>query len=197
MNKGENIGALRHRVTIRKYSTTQDTYGQESITWSTLATVWAAYEYRINTSDEEEMADKKTAVSIVRWTMRHRDDVEPKMRLTDEAGNLYDILSLTYDPSKTYMVAECQNVGLAGLIVGSPVPGSVDVMTRIYKEEFTNVSANAVTVTANDGVLSSLTDNILAFVDGQETDEFTVSGSVITFSFTVYSDDTIRIVFFP
>lgn len=193
----EKIGALRHRVTIRKYSTSRDAYGQEVVAWSNLATVWAAYEYRINTSEETELADKKTAVATVRWTLRYRDDIEPKMRLTDEAGNLYDILSISYDPAKVYMVLETQNVGLAGLIVGAPVPSSVDVMTRIYRQEFTSVSANAVTVTVNDGVLPSSTDNILAFVNGQETDEFTVSGSVITFSFTIYADDTVRIVFFP
>lgn len=101
-------------MTIREYSTTRDTYGQEVVTWSDLATVWAAYEYRMNTSDEEELADKKTAVAVVRWTLRYRDDIEPKMRLTDEAGNLYDILSVNYDPTKTYMVLETQNLGLPG-----------------------------------------------------------------------------------
>lgn len=197
MNKSEKIGALRHRVTIRKYSTSRDTYGQEVVTWSTLATVWAAYEYRINVSGEEELADKKTGVAVTWWTLRYRDDIEPKMRITDEAGNIYDILSVNYDPTKTYMVLETQNVGLAGVIVGSPIPSGVDVMTRMYRQEFTGVSANAVTVTENDGVLPSNTANILAFVNGQEVDEFTVSGSVITFSFTVYGDDTVRIIFFP
>lgn len=197
MKRIENIGPLRHRVTIRKYSTSRDTFGQEVVTWSNLATVWAAYEYRMNTSEETELADKKTAVSTVRWTMRHRSDVEPKMRITDEAGNLYDILSISYDPTKTYMVAETENVGLAGLITGPEVPGSVDAMTRTYKQKFTSVTGNAVTITVNDGVLPSTTNNILAFINGQETDEFTVSGSVITFSFTVYPDDTVRIVFWP
>lgn len=197
MNNGENIGALRHRVTIRKYSATQDSYGQEVVAWSTLATVWAAYDYRINISEESEIAGRKTAVAAVQWKLRHRGDIEPKMRIADEAGNLYDILSINYDQSKTYMVLETQNVGLAGLIVGAPIPSGVDVTTRMYKQEFTGVAANSVTVTENDGILPGNTANILAFINGQETDDFTVSGSVITFTFPVFSDDTVRIIFFP
>lgn len=197
MNKSENIGALRHRVTIHRYTTTRGDYGAETVFYVALATVWANYEYRVVPSGEKQMTDQKTAVAAVNWTMRYRDDVEPKMRLVDESNNIYDILSINYDTTKMYMVLECQNVGEAGVIVGVPAPGSVDTMTRVYKQKFTGAISNAVTITVNGGVLPSDTDNILCFVNGQETDEFTVSGSVITFGFTVYGDDTVRVVFFP
>lgn len=196
MRKGETIGNLRHRATIQQYSTARDAYGQELVTFSSLATVWGAYDYRINKSDEEQLAEKKTPVATVNWTIRYRDDVEPKMRLTDEAGNIYDILSVNPDPMKTRLVLECQNVGIGGAIYAAPVPGDTD--QRTYRQTFTGLAGQDVTVTENGGNLPTNTDHILVFVNGQMIEEWTVSGSVITITApTLISSDYVTVQFWP
>lgn len=196
MNKRETIGNLRHRATIQQYSTARDSYGQELVTYSSLATVWAAYDYRITRSDEQQLAEKKTAVATVNWMIRYRDDVEPKMRLTDEAGNIYDILSVNPDPMKTRLVLECQNVGLGGAIYAAPVPGDTD--QRTYRQTFTGLSGQDVTITENGGTLPTNTDHILVFINGQMIEEWTVSGSVITITApTLISSDYVTIQFWP
>lgn len=196
MRKNETIGNLRHRATIQQYSTARDSYGQELVTFSNLATVWAAYDYRINASDENQIAEKKTAIATVNWTIRYRDDVEPKMRLTDEAGNIYDILSVNPDGMKSRIVLECQNTGLGGAIYASPIPGDTDQQT--YRQTFTGLAGQSVTVTENGGELPTNTDQIMVFVNGQQLDEWTVSGSVITITApTLISTDYVTVQFWP
>jgi SPP1 family predicted phage head-tail adaptor len=39
-----NAGLLRHRVQIQQRSSAQDSYGQQSMIWTTVATVWALIE---------------------------------------------------------------------------------------------------------------------------------------------------------
>lgn len=195
MQKTERIGKLRHRVTIQQYTTAQDTFGQEEVTFSTLATVWAAYEYKASGSDERQIADRKTAVSTVMWTLRHRSDVEPKMRIIDEAGNVYDILSVMYDHYKEYMIAECQNVGLGGVIVGPPVPGVTDPSVTMYRQTFTGITDDTVTVT--EANLPDNADNIQVFVNGQYLTEWTHTGNVIAFTFTIDPTDFVTVQWWP
>jgi SPP1 family predicted phage head-tail adaptor len=51
-------GSLRHRVTVQRCTKTQDSYGQDVLTWADLLTMWA--QVRAMTGNEVEAA-KQTA----------------------------------------------------------------------------------------------------------------------------------------
>lgn len=74
-------GRLRHRVTIQRQTVTRDAYGGEVVTWGTLAEVWALClpltgRERYVSAAAQELSDLSYGVRI-----RHRTDVDPKMRV--------------------------------------------------------------------------------------------------------------------
>ena len=86
-------GRLRQRVTIQDKSVTQNTYGEEVITWDDVDTVWAAVEPLRG----REFLDGKqiTAEVSTRIRIRHRSGITPEMRV--EFGSIvYDIHSIIH-----------------------------------------------------------------------------------------------------
>lgn len=81
-------GRLRHRVTIQNKSVVHDSFGEETIIWTTLATVWGQIEAAGGRESVEER--QAEAERTVRMTMRYRSDVRPEMRAT-WSGHTYDI----------------------------------------------------------------------------------------------------------
>lgn len=79
-----DAGRLRDRVTIQTKSVSRDAYGAEVITWSTLATVWAAVE---TLSGREYLATIAGGIPQVRSerlsrvVIRYRSDVREYMRV--------------------------------------------------------------------------------------------------------------------
>jgi SPP1 family predicted phage head-tail adaptor len=73
-------GALRDRVTIQQPTTVTDTQGGRSVTWSTLAIVWA--NIRPVRTVERLQAAAIGAHFDYAVTIWHRDGVTPKMRLS-------------------------------------------------------------------------------------------------------------------
>lgn len=104
-NKIERIGTMRERITIQQVSEAQSTSGHAAETWSDLATVWAAVEYRQLPSDEKEMAGRKTAEQVILFTTRYRSDVTEKHRIS-YASEVYDITSISITPDRFYMTME-------------------------------------------------------------------------------------------
>lgn len=91
-------GRLRHRLTIRQPSTSQNEVGEEIITWSTLATVWGRLEAL---RGEEQLQAKQLQAEIVaRAILRYRSDVTTEMRLQYESRE-YDIDAVLADATKT------------------------------------------------------------------------------------------------
>lgn len=91
-------GTLRHRITIQEPSASQDSYGEETpVAWSTLATVWAAFEPLSGDERYIEVADQRLAETRVRFRIRYRDDVTHKMRVSWR--------------SRTFNILEVRNVG--------------------------------------------------------------------------------------
>ena len=86
-------GLLRHRVTIQQRETSKDAYGQDVITWSDLATVWA----RVSPLQGREYLTARQAVAVAevttRITARNRSDVTPDMRVVFGA-HTYQIRSV-------------------------------------------------------------------------------------------------------
>ena len=72
-------GELRHVVTIKRKVVTQDTYNQEVITWTTVATLRA----KIETASGAEYTDVETAGASLaqQVTIRHYPGLAPTMRV--------------------------------------------------------------------------------------------------------------------
>ena len=101
MAKQNDIGRLRERITVQTYTTTYDAYGEEQITWSTYGKRWAAIEYRPNLTEEEQHADRKTAITEAWFTIRYDDAVNTKMRV-QYRGAEYDITGITHTADRFY-----------------------------------------------------------------------------------------------
>jgi len=86
------IGALRERVTIETFSSTEDTLGGRSSTgWTALATVWARVMPQAPFVGREGFeANALTAIQTYLITMRYRTDITltPRHRLTWDGKTL-------------------------------------------------------------------------------------------------------------
>jgi SPP1 family predicted phage head-tail adaptor len=74
-------GALTEQVTIQSRTASTDTQGGQSVTWGTLATVWASVTPWQTQPDETIRAGAVTAGSHYRVTLHYRGDVSPSMRV--------------------------------------------------------------------------------------------------------------------
>jgi len=74
--------------------------------------------------------------------------------------------------------------------------GTVPSDAVFFREPFTNVVDNTVTVTVNGGVLPVNVAAISVFVNGAYTSNFTVSGSDIEIGFTISPTDVVTVSFF-
>jgi SPP1 family predicted phage head-tail adaptor len=84
-------GRLRHRVTIKSKSVTRDTFGGETVSWTTTATVWAAVE---PLTGREWLEGKQAAADVTtRIRMRYRSGISPEMQAVYGA-HTYDILAV-------------------------------------------------------------------------------------------------------
>lgn len=106
-NKNEKVGILRERLTIQTVSETRSDTGHAAQTWSDLATVWAAVNYRVLPSDEKNMTGRKVAEQVISFRIRYRSDVTEKNRISYR-DELYDIVSIAITPDRFYMDLEGQ-----------------------------------------------------------------------------------------
>lgn len=83
---------LRQQITIQVRSNKEDSLGQELLSWTTFANIWAKIE---QLSGRELMtANAERAENIAKITIRYRSDIFEKMRVLH--GNLiYDITSVS------------------------------------------------------------------------------------------------------
>lgn len=94
-------GQLRQRVTIQQGTAAKDEYGEDILTWSTFATVWARVEPL--KGDEFLAARQAAAVAMLdtRITIRYVSGVTPEMRVSYD-GNLYNIEAVI-DPDERHI----------------------------------------------------------------------------------------------
>lgn len=72
-------GLFRHRISIQAHSTTQDGYGQESITWNTGIICWSLVE---PISGRQFLSRSGEAYEVThRITLRYRTGITPKNRI--------------------------------------------------------------------------------------------------------------------
>ena len=96
-----NAGRLRHRVTIQEKSVTDNAAGEEIITWSDVATVWAAIE-PVRGAEFWE-AQQEQAERPAKIVMRYRSDVTVANRLI-WGSHTYDIESVVRPAERQIML---------------------------------------------------------------------------------------------
>ncbi len=87
----QRIASLDRRIELQTYTATRSNTGQELLTWSCLAHVWAEVKYPSTKSDEGIEGDQLVATTRAIFTIRHRCDIEPKQRIVYD-GKTWDIL---------------------------------------------------------------------------------------------------------
>lgn len=102
-----DVGTLDRQVVLRDYTESTNDYGEETISWSDLATVWARVEYPKTGTDERESAAQPTAFQTIYFTIRYRSDVEPKMRIQYGSDEL-DIIAVSEIGRRAFTVIEAQ-----------------------------------------------------------------------------------------
>jgi SPP1 family predicted phage head-tail adaptor len=100
-------GQLRHRVTFKSKTVTKNTFGEEVITWATVAAVWAA----IDPLSGRELVLQQRTESILthRIRIRRRTDLDPTMRV-HEGNHIYQIDSILDANKPGEMVLMCTEV---------------------------------------------------------------------------------------
>lgn len=87
-------GKLRHRIVIEQRTSTQDTFGDITESWSTFATVWAAIE-PLSVRDFIASAQVQAGVTA-RVTIRALTGLLPSMRI-NYRSKIYNIAGILPD----------------------------------------------------------------------------------------------------
>ncbi len=90
-SSGDPIGLaarLKHRVVIEQRSRSDDGAGGSSVSWSSVATVWA--ELRSKSGSERDFGGKLEARATHELTMRYRSGVTTDMRVS-YGGRVFNI----------------------------------------------------------------------------------------------------------
>ena len=82
------INQLRERVRIEYPVTVSDEQGGQTVSWATLADVFAEVEPTSNYTTQRNLADQVAARAGYRVTMRARSDVDASMRIIWKAHTL-------------------------------------------------------------------------------------------------------------
>jgi SPP1 family predicted phage head-tail adaptor len=100
-------GKLRHVVTIKSKTVTQDTYNQEIITWSDVATLRAAIE--TPTGDEYLDVESLGASISHKVTIRHYPSLAPTM-IVAWGARTFEIAAVLDDNQNRETVLMCREV---------------------------------------------------------------------------------------
>ena len=81
------IGQFDRRITIQQPSESQSDFGDMTITWSTLRTVWAHVLYK--SGKEKEEAGRMTDITEIIFTIRYASDITQHMRISFDSNTYY------------------------------------------------------------------------------------------------------------
>lgn len=104
----DNIGDMRHRITIQTYSISRNAAGEEIVSWIDYATVWAAVDQKPGGSGEVEQADQTTGKVSAVFRIRKRSGLNEKMLVVWD-GRKWNIRSILGDYDFTYQILECEH----------------------------------------------------------------------------------------
>ncbi len=103
------IGALRHHLTLEQTVRTPDAGGGATVSWSTVATVWASVE--AVGGGEHEAADRADARTRYRIRMRYRLDVTAGMRFRQGARTFNIRTVLDEEGRRQWLICLCEEGG--------------------------------------------------------------------------------------
>lgn len=111
---GDMVGKMRHRIQIIALTKTTDSDygGEETVSDSAHATVWAERMTKEIGSDETVSSGQLDQTVKVNWRIRHLSTVTPRM-LVYYDSLYYDIVSVLHDNTNTYTVLESIQRGTA------------------------------------------------------------------------------------
>lgn len=100
---------LDREITIQTFSASQNDFGEEILSWSTLVTCWASAEWPMAHNDEKQEAQQETATERIDFTVRYVDasTARPKMRVSYNS-KYYDILTVTPLGRQRYLILKCE-----------------------------------------------------------------------------------------
>ena len=110
------IGQLRDRVTIQQPSTSTDSNGGKTVTWGTLATVWASVTPYVPQRGAPEAVGggELTALTDYLVTVRYRGDVLASDRVSwtpySGSAKTLQIHGVYPDPGRGYLTLACGEV---------------------------------------------------------------------------------------
>jgi SPP1 family predicted phage head-tail adaptor len=104
-----NIGAMRERFALEQPVRTPDDAGGATVTWETVAEVWAAVR---PISGDERLAHDQLAGRLTHevW-IRHRTDIAPAMRFT-QGPRIYEIVAILELGRRTRLKCLCEERSL-------------------------------------------------------------------------------------
>ncbi len=101
----DQAGQLDRRITIKKFSETTDSFGQQVKSFSTLASVWANVVEKVGREGED--GDMIAATKKVEFIIRYRTDVDEEMRILYN-NNTYKIQAIqSADARKAFLKIVC------------------------------------------------------------------------------------------
>ena len=101
----DQAGQLDRRITIKNFSETTDSFGQEVKSFSTLASVWANVVERVGREGED--GEMIAATKKVEFIIRYRTDVDEEMRISYNS-NTYKIQAIqSADARKAFLKIVC------------------------------------------------------------------------------------------
>ncbi len=101
----DQAGQLDRRITIKNFSETTDSFGQEVKSFSTLASVWANVVERVGREGED--GEMIAATKKVEFIIRYRTDVNEEMRISYNS-NTYKIQAIqSADARKAFLKIVC------------------------------------------------------------------------------------------
>jgi len=101
----DQAGQLDRRITIKNFSETTDSFGQQVKSFSTLASVWANVVEKIGSEGED--GDMIAATKKVEFIIRYRTDVNEEMRISYNS-NTYKIQAIqSADARKAFLKIVC------------------------------------------------------------------------------------------
>lgn len=96
-------GKLRHRVTFEVKSAEQNAAGEQIVTWTPVATVWASVDYV--RGREYRAADGELAQMDVKVTARYYNrDINPAEYRISHLGRVLDIVSVAWPEDRDILM---------------------------------------------------------------------------------------------
>ncbi|OCG38541.1 phage head closure protein [Gilliamella sp. Gris1-4] len=101
-------GRLRSRITLQKYQSSRDDFGQVIQNWVDIANVWA--EVKAVTGKELMLSQQEMSGTTIRVYIRYRKDIDTTWRIKYLiAGSQYlNIKAVLPDAKRTYLELLCE-----------------------------------------------------------------------------------------